>query len=126
MEIIGIAISTFIVVILTAIFLATFFMWLGAKIAGVKNVSFGKSFLAAVGTTFVTWLISLLSSAVPSLGGIIGFSVGLLFSIFVIKGIYDTSFGRALLVWIFQIVAEILAIFIGFLIFGNAILKIFS
>lgn len=124
MQILGLAIGTFVAVLLIAIFFATFFMWLGAKMAGAKNSTFGNSFLAAIGTTFVVWLVSWLVS-VFNINVTIGFVAGLILTILVIRGIYEITFGRALVVWIFSLVAEGLAIFVAFLIFGSVILSVF-
>jgi hypothetical protein len=121
--ILGVTLGTFLVIFLVAIFLATFFMWLGAKMAGAKNSTFGNSFFAAIGAAFITWLISWFGSLIH-LNASLSYIIGLILAIFVIKGIFEITFGRALLVWLFNIVAQVLAIVIGFLIFGTAVLTL--
>lgn len=111
-----------VVVGLIAIFFATFFLWIGAKIAGVKKSNFGRSFVAAIGSGFITWLFSLIFTQIEGVVTIIGFIIGLLLTIFVIKAAYGTSFGRALLVWIFHIIAEVIALVFGMLIFANLLI----
>jgi hypothetical protein len=87
-------------------------MWIGAKIACVGNATFGRSIVAAVGSGFITWLGSIVFEQIPGTTYIIGFFIGLFFTILVIKATYSTSFGKALLVWIFQIIALFVALVI--------------
>lgn len=104
--------------------IATLFMWLGAKMAGVKKATFGRSFIAAVGSAFLTWILSLLSlSFFPLVGPPIGFIIGLVLVIFVVMGAYDTTFGKALLVWLFHLLAEIAAIAIGAFTFAGVLMR---
>jgi len=51
--------------------------------------------------------------------------VGLIFAIFVIKGAYKISFAKALLVWIFHVIAEAIAIVIGVTTFAGALFQMF-
>ena len=127
MSILGVTLGTLVIIILLAIFLATFFMWLGAKMAGVKKSksNFSSAFLSAVGVGLVTWLFGWLASLLH-IYGLIGLIIGLILAVLVIKHIYDIPFGRAFLVWLFNIFAQALAIFIAFLIFGSSILMIFK
>ena len=69
------------------------------------------------------WLVF---SVVPVFGTILGFIIGLFFAILVIKASYSTSFGKALLVWVFHIIAEIIAIIIGVMTFAGGLLVAFQ
>ena len=120
---IGVIATAIVGVAVLALLIATFFMWLGAKMAGVKNATFGRSFIAALGSAFITWFLSLALSFFPPVGPPIGFFVGLILVVFVIKGAYDTNFGKALLVWIFHLLAEIAAIVIGLLTFAGVLMQ---
>ena len=95
---------------LFAVILGGFFMWVAAKISGVRRATFGRAMLAAVGTTLVASVCSLVFHFVPFLGNLGGLVIGLLLTIFVIKGAFDTSFGKAVLVWIFNVVAIVIAV----------------
>ena len=119
----GVIATAIIGVALLAMLIATFFMWIGAKIAGVKNATFGKSFIAAIGSAFLTWVLSLALSFFPPVGPPIGFLIGLILVVFIIKGAYDTTFGKALLVSAFHLLAEIAAIVIGLLTFAGALIQ---
>jgi hypothetical protein len=109
-----------IILAIIAIFIASFFMWLGAKIARVENSTFGRSIVAAVASGFITWLLSIIFIQIPSMSNITGFIIGLILTIIVIKAAYGTSFGKALLVWIFQIISEVIALVIGIIVFSSA------
>lgn len=98
---------------LFAVILGGFFMWIAAKISGVRRATFGRAMLAAVGTAFVAFACSFVFHFVPVLGDLGGLVIGLLLTIFVIKGAFDTSFGKAVLVWIFDIVAIVIAVVIA-------------
>jgi hypothetical protein len=102
--------------------LAGFFIWIGAKMAGVENAGFGKSIIAALGSSFIAWFMATILSIVPVIGTFLGLVLGLLFSIFVIKGVFSTSFGKAFLVWIFHVIAQILAVVIGVMTFAGVLI----
>ena len=104
-----------------SIIIAGFFMWIGAKLAGVAKSSFGLAIGAAIVVSLVTWVISGLFSILPVIGTLLGFVIALIVSIFLIKAVFDTSLGKAFLTWIFNIMAQFLAIFIGSLIFVGSI-----
>jgi hypothetical protein len=110
----------FLIAALIAIFLASFFMWIGAKIARVGNATFGRSIVAAVGSGFITWLVSIVFDYIPETPFIIGFIVGLFLTIIIIKAAYSTSFGKALLVWIFGVIAEIIALLLALIVISAA------
>jgi len=92
--------------------------------AGVKKATFGRSFVAALGSAFVTWVLSLSLSFFPPFGPPIGFFIGLILVLFIIMGAYDTTFGKALLVWLFHLLAEIAAIVIGVLTFAGVLVQL--
>jgi hypothetical protein len=98
---------------LFAVIIGGFFMWIAAKIARVERSSFGRAMLAAIGTSLVLFIMTLITSFIPILGNAVGFIVGLLLQIFVIKGAFDTSTGKAVLVWVFNIVASIVAVLLA-------------
>jgi hypothetical protein len=96
-----------------AVILGGFFMWIAAKISGVRHATFGRAMLAAVGTSLVSFFFTFVFHFVPVLGNLIGFIIGLVLTILVIKGAFDTTTGKAVLVWIFNIVAVVIAVFLA-------------
>ena len=118
LEIIGGAI---IGIFILSILISGFFMWLGAKMAGIKKSTFGRAILAAIAASLITYIVSAVFSVLPVIGTILGFFIGLLLSLFAIKSVFNTTFGRAFLAWIFNIVAQILAVIIGAALFVGGI-----
>jgi hypothetical protein len=93
-----------------------FFLWIGAHIARVSKSTFGRSFLCALLITVVSWLVAGLLSFTGIAGTWVGFIIALLITLFIIKGVYRTGFGRAILVWIFSILAVIVFVVVFVLI----------
>ncbi len=126
MQILGIALGTFLIVLVIAVLVGTFFMWIGAKIAGVASskANFGNSLLAAIGAAVVTWIISALFAGIVGIGAIIGFVIGVILSILVIKSVFKIDWGKAFLVWLFHLVAQVLVFFIAAMTFAGALLTL--
>jgi heme/copper-type cytochrome/quinol oxidase subunit 4 len=64
----------------------------------------------------VSWLVAGLLSFTGIAGTWVGFIIALLITLFIIKGVYRTGFGRAILVWIFSILAVIVFVVVFVLI----------
>jgi hypothetical protein len=121
MAIIGILggmMGSILVLFVISLVLGAIFMLIGARMAGVANVSFGKCVLAAIAASFITYLASLVLSIFPIIGTVLGFIAGALLSMAVIKGIFNTSFGKAFLTWIFNFIAQVVAMFLIFVLGG--------
>lgn len=99
-----------------------FLMWVAAKIARVEESSFIRAIAAAIATSFVTVLVSFLFKLVPVFGDFFGFIAGLVLAILVIKAVFRTSFGKAVVVWIFQLVATGIAILLASMIMASSLL----
>ena len=102
-----------------ALLISAFFLWIGAKLAGIREASFGKAILAALVSVVALALLQIVLSLIPRIGGTLGLLLGILVSIYVIKAVFDTGWGKAILAWILYIVAIILAGIIA-AIFGAA------
>jgi len=98
------------------------FMWIAAKIARVERSSFPRAMAAAVATAFVEVFVAFLFNLLPVFGGFFGFIVGLLAAILVIKAVFGTSFGKALLVWIFNIAAAFIGLLLAAMIMASSFL----
>jgi len=110
-------------VVVLAALLAGLFMWIGAKLARVPGATFGKAILAGIASAFASWLMTAVFSVVPVIGTLVGFLAGLLLSAFVIQAVFDTSLEKALLVWVFHLLAEILVIVIALATFAGGLLS---
>ena len=97
-------------------------MWVAAKIARVEKSSFGRAIAAGVAVSFVEIFVAFLFNLVPVFGNLFGFIVGLVISILVIKAVFATSFGKALLVWIFNLVAAFAAILLAAMLMASSLM----
>lgn len=96
-------------------------MWIGAKLAGIPHATLGKALAATIASMLVTWLVTGVGSIVPVAGTLAGFIIGLLLTLMVIAAVFETTYGKALLAWLFQMVAQVvLAAVAGMLILGSA------
>ena len=96
-------------VLLIGVVVAGLFMWLGAKIAGVRRATFGRAVVAAIASWFVTGLCFGLAPILPVIGLGLATLGSILLSLVVIKAAFDTSLGKALLVWIFNLIVQAVA-----------------
>ncbi|HUV36801.1 MAG TPA: hypothetical protein VMX58_07675 [Patescibacteria group bacterium] len=108
--------------LLFTIFIGGFFMWIAAKIAHVKKSSFGRAILAAVVSSIVSVIVSFVFGILPLIGNGIGFLVGLLVSILIIMWAFDTTFMKAILVWVFNIVAVAVAVVLTAIISAGSVM----
>lgn len=111
--------------ILLAVLLTGAFMYVGAKLAMVEKATFGRAVLAAIGSSLADWTLTAALSPLPVVGSCVGFLIGLAASLVVIKLVFDTSMGRAFLVWVFHLFAQVVALFIAVAVFGGALLYLF-
>jgi hypothetical protein len=122
MEIFGTFIGSAIVAAIIAAVIGGFFMWIGAKLANVRRANFGRSIIAAVLAALVTWVVTAIFSYLPVFGNLIGFFLGIVFSIFVIQSVFRIRFGKALIVWLFYIIAQFIAVLLVSFVFGGALI----
>jgi hypothetical protein len=105
--------------------LAGLLIWIGARVAGLKYVTLLRSILAALAASGVAWLCMTLFPDVPVVGTSLGVVLGLLLSWFAIKEVLNTSPGPALLVWVFDVAAQIVAGLLGISGVGMQLLHLF-
>jgi hypothetical protein len=102
----GVGLIAFLVL---ALLISAFFLWIGAKLAGIRGASFGKAVLAALVSVVALAILEIVLSLIPRIGGTLGLLLGILVSIYVIKAVFDTGWGKAILAWILYIAAIIVA-----------------
>ena len=107
------------------VLLSAFFIWIGAKMAFIQKASFGRAIMAALACGMGSFLLSGILLFLPPIGPILGQVIGIMLSLFIIKAIFETSFGKAFLAWMFQIFAVIIAFVVCFLTFGVALFAVF-
>lgn len=98
-----------------------FFLWIGAKLAGIQGAGFWRSVWAGIAASLTSFVVSVLFAlfglAVP------GTLVGALVTILVIKTVYGTTFLRALICWVGYIVSFIIALFLAFALIAGGVAK---
>ncbi|NJE25732.1 hypothetical protein E3E22_03660 [Thermococcus sp. MV5] len=102
-----------VIVVLIALVIAGVFLMLGAKFAGIKDVTLGKSMIAVVGGG----ILALLMGWIP----IIGWILGILMYIWVIKTVFNTDWGKATIAWLMTIVVEIIVMFAFMILLGISV-----
>ena len=104
----GLLVTAVLVVILDSLFLH-----IGARTAGVRGATFGRAVKASIACALSTMLLALVFSVIPVAGTAVGFLIGLFLTVLVLQASYRTSFGRAFLLWIFNVAAQIGAVFLA-------------
>jgi len=111
MEIVGFALLLFVAgCIVVATVISAIFIWLGAKLAGIKGATFGRSFWAALVSSFLVWALTGIGAALFGFGTVLGWIIGILITLVVLKKIFNTTWGKALLAWLFQGIAQLLVL----------------
>ncbi len=112
--------------VVLASLVAGFFMYVAAKLAMVEKATFGRAILAALGSSLADWVLTAALSPVPLLGSCSGFVIGLAASLVIIMLVFETTVPKALLVWLFHLLAELVALFIAVLTFASILLSFLS
>ncbi len=107
-----------IILVFLGALISLFLMWYGAGLSGIGKANFWRSLCAALITSVTTYLIALaaLMAGPPGIT-LYGLGFGLFLSFFILKWIYKTSFLKALGPWIFFLISQALAIFLGIQLF---------
>jgi len=100
-----------------AVLISGIFMWIGARLAGIQRATLGRAIFAAISGTVIVWIVGgLFATALPLGGSILGFLLILLLVLLATRVIFDTSFGKALLAWIFFILGQaVVGLLVGLL-----------
>jgi len=102
---------------------SAFFIWIGAKMAFIPKASFGRAVMTAIACGMGSFFLSGILLFLPGIGPLLGQIIGIVLSLFIIKAMFDTSFGKALLAWMFQIFAVVIALLVCFLTFGGVLFR---
>ncbi|MCD6467070.1 MAG: hypothetical protein J7L10_04000 [Methanomicrobia archaeon] len=94
--VIPLVITTFIV----ALVIESLFVWFGVKVAGVdkRKRTWGNAILAVI-------LMLVLSFILGFVGGTTGALLGIIGAIAIIKYVYSTAWVKAIVAWIFMVIA---------------------
>ncbi|MBN1496052.1 MAG: hypothetical protein JXA07_04740 [Spirochaetes bacterium] len=109
MELIGL---TLIFIIAGCIAIATalsaVFIWIGSKFTSVPNTTFGKAFYAALLSSVAVWALTGMGTALFGIGSVAGWLLGIIITLWILKYVYATDWGKALLIWLFTGVAHVI------------------
>lgn len=101
------------VTVVLIVVLDSFFLHVGAKLAGVRKATFRRAVLASIACAMSTLLLAVLFSWIPVSGPGLGFLIGLVLTVVVLQAVYSTTFGKAFLLWLFNVAAQVAAVIIG-------------
>ncbi|QSH39980.1 hypothetical protein P0136_02145 [Lentisphaerota bacterium ZTH] len=119
MEIFFIGAATLIVLLLLLILLSGFFMYIGARMAMVPGATFLKAVGVAVAVNVLCSLLAFFLAFIPAVGPIAGGIIGNIFAVFLIKSFFEIGWGKALLVLIFNIFAQVIVTILGILLLAG-------
>jgi len=126
MELLGTALGALLGLLALLVLVAAFFIWIGAKMALIQKSSFARAILAAVACGTSSFILSGMLLMLPVVGPILGQIIGIVLSLFIIKAVFETTFGKAFLAWVFHIFAVLVAYVVCLLTFGGALLVLFE
>ena len=81
-----------------------FFLWLGGRLAGVTQATFGRAILIAALYGIIAWLALLILAPYPLMGLI----VAIVILLFLIKSIFATTWAQTFGTWLLALVAQII------------------
>jgi hypothetical protein len=115
----------FIGLFVLATIISGFFIMIGAKVAGVENAGFGKAFWAALLCSFFVWALTGIASAILAFGSIAVWLIGLVITLLIIKWVFKTTWGKALLTWVFHGIAQLIVLAIAVVLMLTGIVVFF-
>ena len=106
-------VQLFLVIIVVGLVIGGILMHIGAKLAKIENATFGQSIVSALLVTIVTSIIAAPFSIVPVVGTLSGIIIAMLLSALILKGIYNTSYGKAFLALILYMIVTAITLYMG-------------
>ena len=85
------------------VFLDAIFLWLGTKFAGIDKASFGKAIIGV----FVMIVLSVILGSLLGPLGFLGIILSFIVTLWAVKSLYGTSWGKAFLALILAFIAFI-------------------
>jgi len=103
----------FVLILMSLSFLSSLIViWIGGKLYKGKTIIFKSVFLSALTTTLVLYLCTIVASAIPFIGPIPGFFVGLFLTLFVLRGTFKESIKNIIPLWAVMIITQIMIVWI--------------
>jgi len=99
-EILGMGIGFVLLGLFLGLLLGALFLYWGACIASIPNRSFGRAFLA----NFLCIVAAIVTSVILGALPVVQILVYLFLSFILIKTVFSTSFGKAVIAWLMQMI----------------------
>lgn len=91
-------------------------LYWGAGIAGIEERKFGKSIILAVTISILTASLLVIFS-IPILSSVSGFILGLSLSCYIVKTVFNTTFGKSaiaiIMAWILSLIVTAIGFFVA-------------
>ena len=114
-------------VLLVVVAVIAIFLAIGAAVAGIEGRSYGKAFVASGVYVLVSWVVGAVLTFLGVGSGLIPFVLGVVINLYIIKSVFSTSWGKAIVAWLIQLVATVIVIGIPlFFLVGVAALSSFK
>ncbi len=108
-QLISLNVFTTFKVLLFMILLVSLFLWFGALASGLQNITPANIIITAGAAIGAQWLVAILLSTIPGIGGILGFIFSMIAMIYIFKRFLQITWGQALIVFLLTVVAEVSA-----------------
>ncbi|MFQ5887766.1 MAG: hypothetical protein ACE5HY_03620 [Candidatus Hydrothermarchaeales archaeon] len=96
-------------VLLLMVVLVSLFLWFGALASGIPNITPTNIVTTAAAAIGAQWLVAIILSSIPYIGGLLGFIFSLLAMIYVFRYFFNITWQTALIVFFLTILAEVSA-----------------
>ena len=96
-------------VIFLMIILVSLLLWFGTLASGIPNITPLTIFITATTAIGAQWIVAILLSTIPYIGGILGFIFSILAMVYVFKRFLNITWSNALVVLLLTAIAEVSA-----------------
>lgn len=74
-----------------SVFFGALGIWIGGKIVSAPSGSFPNSLIASLGSSIASFALGLVLGVVPVIGNMLGYALGLIASVFIVQGLFETD-----------------------------------
>ncbi|MEE8357808.1 MAG: hypothetical protein V3R82_00140 [Candidatus Hydrothermarchaeales archaeon] len=96
-------------ILLLMLVLVSLFLWFGALASGIQNITPLTIVTTATAAIGAQWIVAIIFSAIPQIGGILGFIFSILAMVYVFKYFFSITWHTAMIVLLLTILAEVSA-----------------
>ena len=111
-----------IIIIGFAVLISAGLLHLGTSLAGIESKSYGKAIITTIACWIVGWVLNGVFGLLHLHTSWFAIIVGLVVNLAIIKSIYGTTWGKAILAWVIEVVAVFIIVGVPLLLFAGALL----